>query len=179
MFRMSHLPVPITGDTHKTPSYAVYGGAGWLRSNSLGFSVRRNDHIYHCFISYFCGGIRVRFGNGRMQICNDNQFHHTPNKKLTHSFLNCVSLIALYFLPGYSRQFPRQLNSTHSPWYFGYPHTWPALAGANDLPNDICEKLPIIVFFIFVIYLCKFILQNFRTRYGTRTRDFKNENLAS
>jgi hypothetical protein len=50
-----------------------------------------------------------------MQICNDNQFHHTPNKKLTHSFLNCVSLIALYFLPGYFRQFPRQLNSTHSP----------------------------------------------------------------
>ena len=44
-----------------------------------------------------CGGIRVRFGNGRMQICNDNQFHHTPNKKLTHSFMNCVSLIALYF----------------------------------------------------------------------------------
>ena len=49
-----------------------------------GFQDRHNDHIYHCFFSYFCGGIRVRFGNGRMQICNDNQFHHTPKIKNSH-----------------------------------------------------------------------------------------------
>jgi hypothetical protein len=94
-----------------------------------------------------------------MQICNDNQFHHTPNKKLTHSFLNCVSLIALYFLPGYFRQFPRQLNSTHSPWYFGYPHIWPTLAGANDLPKDVCERIIFIVLFLIIIYLCKLFFQ--------------------
>ena len=29
-------------------------------------------------INHKSGVIRVRFGNGRMQICNDSQFHHNP-----------------------------------------------------------------------------------------------------
>ena len=176
---MSHLPVPITGDTYKTPSYAVYGGTGWLRSNSLGFSVRRNDHICHWSIVFNLWRVWDSNSSKTLQMFCASHYTTLPNKKLTHSFLNCVSLIALYFLPGYFWQFPRQLNSTHSPWYFGYPHTWPTLAGANDLPKDICERIIFIVLFLIIIYLCKLFFQNFRTRYGTRTRDFKNENISS
>ena len=83
---------------------------------------------------------------------------HSPNKKLTHSSELCESNCFI-FLPGYLWQYPRQLNSTHSPWYFGYPHIWPTLAGANDLPKDVCERIIFILLFLIIIYLCKLFFQ--------------------
>ena len=107
---MLHLPVPITGDTYKTPSYAVYGGAGWLRSNSLGFSVRRNDHICHYSISYFGGGEETRTLKIPQCKCGAVTNFATPPIKNSHILLNCVSLIALYFFTWLSLTIPQTIK---------------------------------------------------------------------
>ena len=62
-----------------------------------------------------CGGEETRTLKIPQCKCGAvTNFATPPNKKLTHSSELCESNCFI-FLPGYFRQFPRQLNSTHSP----------------------------------------------------------------
>lgn len=65
----------------------ILRGAGWLRSNSFGFSVRCNDHICHCSNLLYISNIEeeVGFQPTRRDDYRPNGFQVRPLQALEYS----------------------------------------------------------------------------------------------
>ena len=97
-----------------------------------------------------------------MQICNDNQFHHTPIKKLTHSFYElCESNFLIYLHLVIFHNYP-YAYSHHSLPGFSSIHTFQS----RSLTQTVCQNTYVRDFlsyysFLIIIYLCKLFFKIF------------------